>query len=561
MRIYLLAAAVAALLRPVPAWGELYVLNSGRPAISVVDPVTLKATGEIPIPPDVSCAVLDPERRRVFLVYSGIFNSQGKVRDTPARGRIAVLDLVGRTIVREVPAGWNAERLLHSADGKRLYCLNNGWRYVPDRKGKRTVEDPDGSVTVIDSASLEVVATLTPGRLVSALQETADGKFLVVLAGGSLYLDKPHGPYEADPARAWRYTGKRAESMDARLAVYSLATLEKVREVRLEGAPTELFLGNGIAYALDRGLPHFQKKKRRLGRVLGVDLPSGETLVNAPAGAMALPVRWDEEKGELDLVTQESFTSNSNLALQEIRPSGSGPAAALMPFGGMLSAVLPLAGGNRAIAAFTSLEIPSSPRSHLAMMDLPAGKPVQRIEIGSKGVRFAKSAALFTAMGAGMFFAMIPTYAIMAGAGAHMSGEQVRQHLPETVIADPDGSLLYALDPWSNRVSLIRTADGSVVENLEVGGGCKRVTVAPGERFVLVQGDLHVVWIDRSSRKKAGEYAFENGRVLALQPDPERRRVLVLGDDFIASWDAQSGNMGKPVKGYRGPFQAFWTPE
>jgi hypothetical protein len=33
--------------------------------------------------------------------------------------------------------------------------------------------------------------------------------------------------------------------------------------------------------------------------------------------------------------------------------------------------------------------------------------------------------------------------------------------------------------------------------------------------------------------------------------------VIVLGEDFLAAWDAEEGKMGPPAKGFKLPFQVL----
>jgi hypothetical protein len=181
----------------------------------------------------------------------------------------------------------------------------------------------------------------------------------------------------------------------------------------------------------------------------------------------------------------------------------------------------------------------------------------RRVDIGSKGVRVAEKTAHIAALGAGLVFAELPTILVSLAVSSHLAHEGERRHLPEEVAADQDSQFVYALDAPSNRVTVVRLQDGTAVGNVVAGSGCRRVMLAPGGRFMLVQGGTHVVWISTKTHEKAGEYDFQDSRIVSLAPDEAANRVIVLGEDFLAAWDAEEGKMGPPVKGFKLPFQVL----
>lgn len=556
-----LAVAVLAVPVSVPA-GPLYVMSTGKPTITIVDDKTFRPEAEIPLPAEPSFAVLDPRKPVAYVVYNGIFTTLGSPRKPYAKGKLVVVDLERKRVVREIGLGWNAEGVFISGNGKYLYCLSNGWRYLED-KG---VADPEGTVTIVDRETLETVKTLVPGRLATGLAESADGTRLIVLAGGSVYLDHPHGQQE----RAFLLVIEKREEKDARVLTYGVGGFEKQTEARLAGAPTEMLVGNddrhvflidrGLAFGRDRFVPGTEPRRGHWGTVQVVDLETGSVERTENAGFGTLPVGWDPVKPSLDVVAQ----SGANLILLR---AGLGKAAERYSLGKFKfppESALPLPQADRAIVTFrwavlglpaatAALMLPPIEPSYVALVDVAGCQLVRRVDIGSKGVRVAKK----TVEGLGAFLFTMPTLAVTLAVYSHMQHEAERRHLPEDVAADRDSQFVYALDQPSTRVTVVRLPDGTAAGNLAVGSGSKRLMLAPGGRFILAQGETRVVWIRTKTHEKVGEYESENSRVVSLASDEAANRVIVLGEDFLAAWDAEEGKMGPPVKGFKLPFQVL----
>jgi DNA-binding beta-propeller fold protein YncE len=558
-----LAVAVLAVTVSVPA-GPLYVMSAGKPTITIVNDKTFRPEAEIPLPAEPSFAVLDPQKPVAYVVYNGIFTTLGSPHKPYAKGKLVVVDLKQKRVVREIGLGWNAEGVFVSGNGKYLYCLSNGWRYL-NRKG---VADPEGVITIVDRETLETVKTLVPGRLATELAESADGTRLIVLAGGSVYLDHPLGQQER---ALLALLGKGREEKDARLLTYGVGGFEKQTEARLAGGPTEMLVGDDDrhVFLIDCGLSvlggvahaGWQFGRGHRGTVQIVDLETGSVERTEDAGIATLPVRWDPAKPSLEVVAQSGTDLRSSDLI--LLWAGLGQAAercSLGKFSFPPASSLPVQQGDRAVVTF-SLTLPGGIQalqpSHVAVVDMAGCQLARRVDIGSKGVRVAEKTAHIAALGAGLVFAELPTILVSLAVSSHLAHEGERRHLPEEVAADQDSQFVYALDAPSNRVTVVRLQDGTAVGNVVAGSGCRRVMLAPGGRFMLVQGGTHVVWISTKTHEKAGEYDFQDSRIVSLAPDEAANRVIVLGEDFLAAWDAEEGKMGPPVKGFKLPFQVL----
>jgi len=535
---------------------QLYVLNGKRATLTVVDDSTLKRLGEIPLSSDPTFALLDPQKPVAYVLHSGIFTSLGKLRrGEPEVGKLEVVDLQQRKVIKEIPLGWNAQGLWLSGNGKYLYCLSNGWRYQYQQKKGRS-PDPEGIVTVVNRETLEQVVKLVPGRLATQLVETKDHSRLVVLAGGSIYLDYPQNPREAEVMRAGFFSGNRTEWMDARIVIYDTARFQKLLETKLEGAPTELELSQDERYAflLDRGLPHRKKRLMRQGTVQIVNLGSGSVEAREEAGMLPLVARWDPDGLGLDLVTHSAYGGKADLLFLHVRPNMTMQSKVLGQFGEYLGELLPFRGNNLAVTTFYARR-GLVPQSHLALVDLNSSTLLCRVPIGSKGIRAAKNIGMGAlAITAGF----IPPVGIgFASWLLHDVGETPRRPLPENIALPRDEQVLYALDQASDRVSVVRTQDGTVVNNIPVGAGCRNLILAPGGKYVLVQGGAHFVWLSTENHQKSGEHLLGKGRIISMYPDPEGKRILLLGENFLLPWDAEKGIVGTAVTGFHFPLQVL----
>ncbi len=221
-------ARIAGLIQPHnltfgPKGKRLYVANLGANYVSVIDVARARITGEIPVadPGAIAAKAADPGAG-----YQGIIN----VTATPdgrlgfaahgESGALAVIDLDKGERLLTLALGARPWRAYGTADGRYMVVPNNG----------------DATVSVISTATLQVVATLPGATGVTGVNSDATGKTVFVIS--------------------------RAES---KVVILDLESLRPAGEIALPGAPETGVLsprGDKLYVALSG-----------LGKVAVIDVP------------------------------------------------------------------------------------------------------------------------------------------------------------------------------------------------------------------------------------------------------------------------------------------------
>ncbi|MGH9429394.1 MAG: YncE family protein [Terriglobia bacterium] len=125
--------------------------------------------------------------------------------------------------------------------------------------------------------------------------------------------------------------------------------------------------------------------------------------------------------------------------------------------------------------------------------------------------------------------------------------------------ASPDGKTVYALNTQTNDVTVINVADGNADEKIAIGGGARRVQLAPGGRFVCAFSPGQVTLIDVARKTKALEQKVAYGKVHNIEMDDSNRRILALTTNSILVWDSDSGKLLATVVGFSRPTLVLQT--
>lgn len=127
-------------LRMSPDGREIYVANTGDGTVSVVSAAEQKETARIPVGKAPVQVGFTPDGKRVYI----------SLRDENA---VAVFDTATRQKIASVAVGNQPIQMFATPDGRFVYVANQG-----------TESQPDDTVSVIDTASNKIVATITTGK-------------------------------------------------------------------------------------------------------------------------------------------------------------------------------------------------------------------------------------------------------------------------------------------------------------------------------------------------------------------------------------------------------------
>ena len=119
--------------------------------------------------------------------------------------------------------------------------------------------------------------------------------------------------------------------------------------------------------------------------------------------------------------------------------------------------------------------------------------------------------------------------------------------------ASADNEHIYALNSQTNDVTIISTSDGKVIDKIAVGGGCKRVALAPGGHFVYSYTSGQFDLIDTGSNAKAVEYRPSSGKLNSVSVLEDAKRLALLTTNAAIIWDAEKGTQIGTIEGLHQP--------
>lgn len=214
----------------------VFVSDEQENVLHVIDGVSLKETGRIPVGARPRGLALSPDGRRLYIAEGN-------------DARIDVLDLATRRLVDQLPSGPDPERLAVSADGARIYVAN----------------EDGATVSFIDVAAHKIVGTVTVGAEPEGIAVSPDGGLVVCTSeSASLahFIDAHTGrlidslivgtrPRDAhftlDGRQVWVSSEQRGT-----VTVFDPATRKRLHTIDLELAPGAPDIVQAVQIAMTR---------------------------------------------------------------------------------------------------------------------------------------------------------------------------------------------------------------------------------------------------------------------------------------------------------------------
>jgi len=132
--------------------GRLLVTAEGLKELLLVDPKGRRIEARIPTGGDVSHMVVStPDGKRAFVANIG-------------SGSVTAVDLVGKSVLRDIPTGEGAEGIAITPGGRQVWVTNRG----------------ADSVSVLDTQTLAVIAAIPAPQFPIRVKITPDGKRALV---------------------------------------------------------------------------------------------------------------------------------------------------------------------------------------------------------------------------------------------------------------------------------------------------------------------------------------------------------------------------------------------
>jgi YVTN family beta-propeller protein len=138
---------------------RLYVVNTGGSSVSVVDPATARAVGEIRVSKHPHAIAVSPDGKRFYVP-----SEEENVLD--------VVDRVTERVVKRVPLGKQPNNLAITPDGRKVYVCIRGESWVD----------------IVDTETLEKVKSVPVGRAPHNVYCWPDGKWMIATAMGDSKL-------------------------------------------------------------------------------------------------------------------------------------------------------------------------------------------------------------------------------------------------------------------------------------------------------------------------------------------------------------------------------------
>jgi DNA-binding beta-propeller fold protein YncE len=560
--LLLLTAAASA----VEPGREVYVINTSPPAVSVVDTTDWKIVRNIPLDPEPTYAIMGADNGYLYVLHNGIYRQDRMLRE--GLSDLSIVNLSNQA-VRKIRLGWNTSGLVLSNDGRYLLCVSQG------KVGKKNAEDEYGAVTLTETGKNAVAATLSAGRLGAQAALSADLSKIVVLSPG-----EPAGK-------------KGGKATPAALGIFAIDRDQPLAEFEFDQA-TSLRLSSDEkwAYVLDPGGFSKRPVERRAGVLHVIDLDARRIAADYEVGFQPHGLRSDAESGT---VTLSSRVSAADSRRRLLRFSAADPPEVIAP-GSEIDFVRRLAGEHGLFtfgygemgfvpdgSAKPAFTIPLNPESKGA--DVPAlggipgeilqppnsrrvamtvltrlGAPTGKVAIVNLADRKVEH-VVTTGRGSvkfGKFMGMLAQSAVIARfsyyygnlSAAQATGSPfffyniyaVTPSQPNVELAaSPNGRFVYALNTQTNDVTIIRTDDGSADVKISIGGGCRRIDLAPGGRFIYSHTGRQFNLIDSGTGEKRLEHHVQDGRIRNVIALPSENRLIVLTSKSILIVDTEKG--------------------
>jgi len=141
---------------------KVYVNNYGGASVSVIDTETNTLIVTIPVGTDPKTLVVAPDGQKVYVLNEGTND-------------LSVIEVATDTVIGTIEVGDNPRGIIFSKDERMMYIANNG------ALSGDTLDVPVDSVSVVDLALDQVVATIDVGDAPRGMALTPDGNQLYVV--------------------------------------------------------------------------------------------------------------------------------------------------------------------------------------------------------------------------------------------------------------------------------------------------------------------------------------------------------------------------------------------
>ena len=500
--------------KPRPPYG---VRPTGKSAVTVIDPATMKALARFELGWGLGDSLLTDDGARLLVACPGF--KSNKPPETLG-GELVTVDLMTPQIAGRVALERPINSLLIAADGRTALAFS------ARETGKKPADNVPAELRFVDLPGPTTAAALkfdgAPGRATLS----PEGKFVYLLDVGS-------------PAT------KKLKAVDGRLHVVSLERREIQKSIDVGTDPRGLVVDpdDQQVLILSDGPPTKERNEEtgELRVVRGSELVSTVKVATRPSFSRIAPDRDRLHvvgSKSLTTVDYSSFHVEGNMPLQSAGVS-------FVATGGRADELAITPDGKRGFVLY-------SLSSKVAVLDLASRTLIAAVTTGRGGVKFGKfmaSVAASAAVGAATGMAYGPYY--YAPYDVYNVAE------PNTSIAvRPDGKFAYVLNTQTNDVTIVDAEKGAVVDKI-AGAGHRVQLMTAGGALAIVGPSL--TFIDTTLHKAVPELTLPGLTTLALSPDGRHGVALLAGG--VACLDGSTGKVMARAGGFKQPAQVLFNME
>ena len=554
--------------------GRFYIFHTGKtPSLSIVDSKTLTVTGHLPLEKDTTQVMVDPANQFLYVLHNGlVFNGFAPV----GASYLTIHEIDSQKLLTTIPLGYGAQ-MRRSGDRRYVLSFAQG---VPKTKRQ---EQQNALLTVVDVSTHKSVAELTLSR-----------------RGGSVVVNKDLSRmFVLTPAEL---TKKKSPESKASLTVFDVKDESPLAEMEFEGFPRSMALSrdgkylylfdsgtrpknkhvNGILYVVDAKSAKLVKS-HDVGanpRMLQVDPESEMVTLLGNAGpkdqeGKLYQFRGSELAGTFTVGNRPQFLAHvggfpsrllitydqlhfvdkdGSLTAQTIPLNLKSGGESVVRLGGYPGEILHLPEVNKLVMSVRQGGSFGAPTSKVAFVDLKDNKVERVVTTGRGSVKFGKTLGAVAASMAMTTLSYYGGYYSARAAGSPYFFYNVYWFSPGRtnveLTTSPDGKFVYALNTFSNDVTIIKSEDGTVLDHIPVGRGEGRVFRAPGDRFICAYSSNKVTLIDPSTNKVHLEHNV-GGAFSQFLTDDQNQRLLMLSSESLYVFSADKGELTGSITGLK----------
>lgn len=566
--------------------GRLYIHDSSGhvTTLATLDSGSLRVTGRLPLRSDVTDMFVDSSSRYLFVLHNGWVWEPRPMFPPVNPGEITIHDIHAQRLVATIPVGYAATMDV-TDDGRYLVCFSQG----SDVRAKDR-EPHNGLLKVVSVAERRAVAEWPLNRRGIAWLANRDLSRVFVITQGE--------------------SEKEGNGAKAYLTAFDTGCAKPVAEIEFKGLPMRMVLsqderflylfdpgvrgtkkGNGVLHVVNAGRMTLLKS-HNLGPARTDDISVITSLrfgLQRDADTGAVMLLWQggpkDRGGKLyqfhdgELVAVFPVGSNpqfifrvgaspERLLFTRDRMHYLGKGGSLLPrkvalddLNGYAGDVIYLSGPNKLAVQVREGGALGVATGRIAFVDLKENRLERVVTAGRGGVKFAKKMSAIAAAFGLTYASAYASYRSAKAIGAPFFYYNV--YWPNwgpastELAASANGEFVYAFNSFSNDVTVIRVADGQVIDHIAVGRGDGHVLRAPGSRYICAYTPEKVTFVDSTTNKVQLAQPI-GGALNRFDVDERGGRLFALTDRGVLVFSGEGGRLEANITGFMNPRGMVW---